>query len=246
MDLGTSRGPDHLRRRSPHRHCALLWVRHDGCHDVCQPRACSRCRCDLDGVIRHFDEAPQSEMELELGLASGFILRVAFEKNLLHRAVTGAISDEQWRASTVTELARGVGQDRAERAVQAWSSSSGRIDSQVLALVRQVRARVPVVLLTNATTRLRVDLAALDVLSEFNAIVSSAETGFPKPDPGAFAAAEAEASAALGESVVGSSILYLDDTAAYVQAAKDRGWRATRFVDGPALAATLRAAQLVP
>ena len=200
--------------------------------------------CDLDGVIRHFDEAPQSE--LGLGLASRFVLRVAFETKLLHRAVTGTISDDQWRASTVTELARGVGQDRAERAVLAWSSSSGRIDPQVLALVRQVRERVPVVLLTNATTRLRVDLAALNVLSEFDAIVNSAETGFPKPDPGAFAAAEAAASAALGESVVGSSILFIDDTAAYVQAAEDRGWRATRFAGGPALAATLRAAQLVP
>ena len=202
--------------------------------------------CDLDGVIRHFEEATQSEMELELGLASGFVLRVAFEKDLLHSAVTGAISDEQWRASTVTKLARAVGQDRAVRAVQTWSSSPGRIDAQVLDLVRQVRARVPVVLLTNATTRLRVDLAALDVLSEFDAIVSSAETGFPKPDSGAYAAAEAAASAALGKSVVGSSILFIDDTAAYVQAAEDRGWRATQFVDGPALAATLRAAQLVP
>jgi FMN phosphatase YigB (HAD superfamily) len=67
---------------------------------------------------------------------------------------------------------------------------------------------------------------------EFDAIVSSVETGLPKPDPGAFAAAEAAASAALGESVVGSSI---DDTAAYVQAAEDRDWRALRFVDGPAL-----------
>jgi putative hydrolase of the HAD superfamily len=202
--------------------------------------------CDLDGVIRHFDEAPQSEMEVDLGLASGSVLRVAFERSLLRRAVTGAISDEQWRAATVTELAREVGQGRAERAVQGWSRSSGRIDPQVLALVRQVRARVPVALLTNATTRLRVDLAALDVLAEFNAIVSSAETGFPKPDPGAFAAAEAAASSALGESVVGSSILFIDDTAAYVQAAMDRGWRATQFVDEPALAATLRAAQLVP
>jgi len=202
--------------------------------------------CDLDGVIRHFDETHQSEVELDLGLTSGSVLRVAFEKKLLHRAVTGTITDDQWRASTVTELARGVGQDRAERAVLAWSSSSGRIDPQVLALVRQVRERVPVVLLTNATTRLRVDLAALDVLSEFDAIVSSAETGFPKPDPGAFAAAEAAASAALGESVVGSSILFIDDTAAHVQAAEDRGWRATQFVGGPALDATLRAAQLVP
>jgi len=146
----------------------------------------------------------------------------------------------------VTEIARRVGQDRAERAVLAWSSSSGRIDPQVVALVRQVRERVPVVLLTNATTRLHVDLAALDVLSEFDAIVSSAETGFPKPDPGAFAAAEAAASAALGESVAGSSILFIDDTVAHVQAAEDRGWRATQFVGGPALDAMLRAAQLVP
>lgn len=68
--------------------------------------------------------------------------------------------------------------------------------------------------------------SALDVLSEFDAIVSSAETGFPKPDSGAYAAAEAAeaaASAALGKSVVGSSILFIDDTAAYVQAAQDRG-----------------------
>jgi FMN phosphatase YigB (HAD superfamily) len=93
---------------------------------------------------------------------------------------------------------------------------------------------------------LRIDLAALDVLSEFDAIVSSAETGFPKPEPGAFAAAEDEAFSALGESVVGSSILFIDDNAAFVQAAEDRGWRATQFLGVPVLAETLRAAQLVP
>jgi hypothetical protein len=49
--------------------------------------------------------------------------------------------------------------------LSARSSLSGRIDAQVLELVRQVRVRVRVVLVTNATKRLRIDLAALDVLS---------------------------------------------------------------------------------
>jgi hypothetical protein len=62
--------------------------------------------CDLDGVIRHFDEAPQPDKEQELGLAPGFVLQVAFEEKLLRRAVTGTITDDQWRASVVTSLGR--------------------------------------------------------------------------------------------------------------------------------------------
>jgi len=203
--------------------------------------------CDLDGVLRHFDARELAQVELEAGLESGTVTRLAFDPALLLPAITGTISDEQWRDSVVESLSRAVPAPDARRIVARWSASPGRIDPEVLGLLQRVRARALVVLLTNATTRLDADLGALGVGvgPDVDAVVSSAVTGAAEPAAQAFRAAQSVVSVLLGRSVVESNLLLVDDDYRNVEAAAELGWNAVQFSDTAALARSLAAHGLI-
>jgi putative hydrolase of the HAD superfamily len=107
----------------------------------------------------------------------------------VHEAVTGRITDEQWRDDVERRLADTCGAS-APCVVAEWSRSAGAVDAHVLAVLRSARKDGwHVSLLTNATTRLRDDLARLGLLDELDAVLNSSELGVCKPDPRAFEAA---------------------------------------------------------
>lgn len=193
---------------------------------------------DLDGVLRTFDQGLQERIDIDHGLEPGTIARIAFADDLLVPAITGVVSDPEWRTNVVGVLARAVGEARARSAVDAWSASPGRIDAEVLDLIRQVRRKVPVVVLTNATSRLCEDLERLGFLDEVDAVVSSATTGHGKPDPRAFGAARRAMRLVVG-AIDPAELLFIDDDQRHVDAASGLGWEAVRFRDPRSLARDL-------
>ena len=98
-----------------------------------------------------------------------------------------------------------------------WSAPAGAVDQQMVALLRRCRQRVPVGLITNATSRLPRDLARLGLLGEFDAIISSWVVGAAKPERQIFWAA-LEALQARP-----ATTLYIDDSPGHVQAAAELG-----------------------
>jgi len=206
------------------------------------PRASIRgIACDLDGVLRHFDAGPSTGLEADCGLAPGAIAAVAFDPDILLPAITGAVPDATWREKVAVALSRTVGYETARRAVTSWSSSPGHVDPEVLSLLRRVRATTPVVALTNATSRLLDDLDALGVRHEFDAIISSAVTGTPKPATGAFHAAQRALEALIGAPVATAGLLFIDDDARHVDAASRLGWSTEQFSAADSLEAALSA-----
>lgn len=172
---------------------------------------------DLDGVLRRRPAEDAADAEAAHGLPAGSLLAtVRGGADLLDESVTGWISDERWRAEVADRYAADHG-PRARDAIARWSRSPGRVDADVLAVVRDERHRRPVHLATNATTRLRADLAALGLDREVDGVLSSAELGVAKPDPGFWRAAcdvlEVEPSACC----------VVDDTAENVAAAAALG-----------------------
>jgi putative hydrolase of the HAD superfamily len=91
------------------------------------------------------------------------------------------------------------------------------VDQQMVALLRCCRQRVPVGLITNATSRLPRDLARLGLLDEFDAIINSSAVGAAKPERRIFLAA-LEALEARP-----ATTLYIDDSPRHVQAAAELG-----------------------
>lgn len=165
---------------------------------------------DLDGVVRTFPPLPAE------------IAERAFEPTLLLRAVTGEITDEQWRHE--------VGPD--------WVASTGEVIAEALALVRVARRQCFVALLSNATTRLEADLARLGLDAEFDAIFNSARLGVAKPDPAIFRRVLSE----LGH----TTAVFCDDSEENALAAREAGLDGVHVPDTAALQKALAVRGLIP
>ena len=172
---------------------------------------------DLDGVVRVWDPENHQRAESAGGLPPGAIRRVAFAPELLLPAITGQISDGQWREWVVQRLRSEFPDADAERAVREWSESVGRVDAEVIAVVRMCRKIVRVVLVTNATSRLSADLGRLGIDRDFDALINSASIGFIKPQSEIYRAALH----AVG--VPAHEALFVDDSPGNVTAATDLG-----------------------
>lgn len=179
--------------------------------------------CDLDGVLRQWPD-PRA-IEDRHGLGAGRLLATAFAPERLLPAITGRVTDEEWRAFVRADLESEFGADAASGAVDEWSSSVGAIDHAVLAWLGTVRRSVPVVLVSNATTRLEHDLGVLGLTDHFDAVVNTARIGVAKPDPRVFVHAASVAG------VPTESCLLLDDSIGHVAAARELGMLAVLFTD---------------
>jgi putative hydrolase of the HAD superfamily len=174
--------------------------------------------CDFDGVVHLWDPDGMSALDRAWGLAEGTLAETAFDDALLEEAVTGRVSDEQWRQDVAQRLAPLCGSPgRARDLVAAWTARSGRVDTDVLTLLTRLRSKVPVVLVSNATTRFETYLAARGLSEAFDAVVNTARIGVAKPDPRVLEIAAER----VGVDV--RRCLFVDDTVGHVTAAQAAG-----------------------
>lgn len=178
--------------------------------------------CDIDGVLRHWPAS--DELDHAHGLPAGTLAAAAFAPSRLHSAITGVITDEQWRSAVAAELAGTCGSlDRARTVVTAWSDVVPRIDQEVVDLLTRAREVATVALVSNATTRLERDLARHGLDDLVDAVVNTARIGVAKPDPRVYLIAAERAGAPVHR------CLFVDDTAANVTAAREVGMTALHY-----------------
>ena len=193
---------------------------------------------DLDGVLRRWDPAPMIAVELEYGLKPAALLETAMSWDIYRPAVAGELTDAEWMRLVAQRLP--IDEEAATAAVAEWQSYRGEPDPDALAFVREVRAGGrPVGLATNATDRLRPDLAALGLADEVDVVISSWELKTHKPAPEFFRRACA---------LIGSEpkhVLFVDDDDRAVRAARVAGLPAYRW-SGPQHLPYLRKALDLP
>lgn len=179
---------------------------------------------DLDGVIRHWDDEALPAADRQLGLPSGTIEAAAFEPGRFDKAMRGEISVGQWAADIGAAVASSHAV-MAEAVTLAFTQVGWRIDQRVMELVDQVRQKVPVALLSNASSRLVDDLRRSHILDHFDLVVGSADIGLCKPDPAAFQAVldQLDVSAA--------RTLLVDDRNENIAAARELGLQVVEFAD---------------
>ena len=180
---------------------------------------------DFDGVNRHFPRSRDEQIEREHGLAFGTLERIAFQPQLLNPAITGKVSDEEWRSSIKVDLAKIVDEATAHSAVSKWSDFPGVIDRDVLDFILAHMEHGPVALLTNATSRLNRDLLLLGIQDVFSMIFNSSEIGHFKPDPKIFEHACLKLRCQPGE------ILFIDDSASHIESARSMGFIVHQYRD---------------
>lgn len=188
------------------------------------PRAVDGVIIDLDGVIRHWDPEHVPAVERRLGLPAGTLGPIAFEEDRLARAMDGRLRYDEWCREIGAAAAAAHGVD-AQAVAAAWAESGWDIDLTVVDLVAAVRSRVPVALLSNASTNLLADLERSGIDDAFDAVVSSADIRAAKPTRAAFEAA----ADAIGVPL--TRCLFVDDTPGHVSAARAMDVRAEVFTD---------------
>lgn len=193
---------------------------------------------DLDGVIRHWDPAYGPQADARLAIPEGTLNQVALEHDRLARAVDGRLTFEAWCEEIGAVIAAEHGADAAA-AADAWATSTWQIDLDVLDLVAAVRQVVPVALLSNASSHLLIDLELCGIADAFDAVVSSADIGVGKPEAAAFQTAADRIGVGLDR------VLFVDDTASHVEAARALGMAAELFTGVDELRAQLAARQLL-
>jgi HAD superfamily hydrolase (TIGR01509 family) len=178
---------------------------------------------DLDGVIRHFPIERTQLIEKRFSLPSGAIHTAAFEKNLLAKVVCGKISDEIWREEIVKTLSKLISTEAAKDLVHDWSNSPGIVDQDFLKTVENHFHRMPIAILTNATSRLNSDLNLLGIADRFYRVFNSSEMGVCKPDPNVFVH--------VIESLdcTPSEIFFIDDSLSHVHAAQELGIKSYHY-----------------
>jgi putative hydrolase of the HAD superfamily len=180
---------------------------------------------DFDGVLRRYDPDERASAETRYGLAPGTVLATALEWPRLLPAITGRITRAEWLTGVAEALSDRVGGPAAARSLLVeWDAYRGTIVPEVLAFVRSVRrAGIRVVLATNATTDLDLDLATVGVAGDFDAVANSAVLGVHKPSREFFAAA-----CGLADTPPKRCLL-LDDDDRNVRGARVAGLSAMRF-----------------
>jgi putative hydrolase of the HAD superfamily len=198
-------------------------------------RAFDAVLCDVDGVLRHWPS--NDALEAAHGLAPGAFAATAYAPQRLLPAITGEVSDEQWRASVATGLVDEghCATPAAARAVVAqWSSTRPRLDEDVLVLLQLAREIVPVALVSNATTRLEADLTDLGLAEFSEHVVNTSRIGCAKPDPRVLE------HAARHVGVPVERCLFVDDTWEHVESARELGMTAVHFHEPADLEEALR------
>ncbi|MBC9728583.1 HAD family hydrolase [Streptomyces sp. TRM68367] len=173
--------------------------------------------CDVDNVIRHFDSSGLHALERAAGLAEGTTKKVAFAPETDLPLLLGRIDDQEWVRSIAAGLSGLVPEATAWELGTALLESPFRAEETVVSLLRRARARVPLVLVSNATLRLEEDLASLGLADLADHVVNSARVGLVKPDPRIYRHAASLAGTA------SDRCLFVDDTLENVDAAAALG-----------------------
>lgn len=194
---------------------------------------------DLDGVIRHWSSSDE-DIETAHGLPMGSIRKTAFAPQLAELAITGIITDEEWRKRTAEELRLRFNVPHATEAVAQWTAFPGKVDEKTLEILDKCPASLRIVLVTNATSRLPRDLLTLGLSERFYGVVNTSEVGVSKPRKEIFRVALKCAG------VVPEQALFIDDTLSHVKAASALGILSHRFVGHDKMIAFLQQTKVLP
>jgi epoxide hydrolase-like predicted phosphatase len=169
---------------------------------------------DVGGVlVRTFDHSGRREWEKRLGLAPNELEAIVLNSEMGHRAQRGEISDAelwQWAGAHL-----GVEDEGDAFRRDFWRGDA--VDQGLVQLIRELRGRYRMAVISNATDDLLKTLEKYGLRSEFDLIVGSAYEGVMKPDPAIFLKALDGLGCRPGEAV------FIDDAPRNIAAAEALG-----------------------
>lgn len=181
---------------------------------------------DYGGVLRREEAAEFDAFAARYGLPPGTLWGAFHDIPEYRASRTGKIDEETYRAAVRARLAVLIGEQQAAACLAEWEALRAQdspIVPEMLTLIRRLRTRVKVGLLSNAGRGARARLQASVVGPLFHDILCSAEVGLAKPEPAVYLLAAQR----LG--VTAAACVFVDDMDYNVAGARAVGMRAFHY-----------------
>lgn len=180
---------------------------------------------DIGGVLERVDDDAWPEVwigrwERRRGLPAGSVMTSLAQHGPDGDVVTGGVSEQRLRATYAAVL--GLDDDEADQMMaEMWDAYCGELDVELRDFAASLRPQfVTGILSDSADGARREEQMRYGFEDLVDVIVYSHEVGLAKPDPAVFRLTESK----LG--VAASEIVFLDDHADHVAAARELGWHA--------------------
>lgn len=171
-------------------------------------------------MIRHFDPAVLTRIEVEFGVETGVLATEAFHRPRFDAVIRGGITRSAW----VDEVGMAVGSLPAAR---TWWANRGTVDPLMTTIIADLRAvGHRTAILTNETDTIHDELRDLGIDDLVDKSFCSAFIGSAKPE------AEAFLHVCAAMNVEPSDVTFFDDTEINVEGARRLGMTA-HFFTGP-------------
>ncbi len=180
---------------------------------------------DLDGIIRVWSNEKVSKYEKVNGLDYGSIHEIFFESTLLNNAITGIITDDEWREEISLLLKDKYPDLNIDELADLLRNEKYTINHKVFGLYKKYFPESLLILTTNATSRLDLDLEKDNIISLFDFIYNSSEIGVAKPQDEYYLRIKEDLGFMFDE------IIYIDDSLKNIEAAHKLGITSHYFKD---------------
>ena len=177
---------------------------------------------DFDGVIRQWDESDLWTFETEANIERGTVFAVAFSKELHVPLTRGELTWAQWKDETERILVESHGAF-IRPIVKRFFAFEGRIDLDMVKLIKQLPKNLRLGILTNNHDRFEEYLQRVGVAELFDAVINTHRIGVAKPEKLAYQKAVSHLS------VEPQNCLFIDDVEGNVDGGEAAGLKCHHF-----------------
>ena len=177
---------------------------------------------DFDGVIRQWDESDLWTFETEANIERGTVFAVAFSKELHAPLTRGELTWAQWKDETERILVESHGAF-IRPIVKKFFAFEGRIDLEMVKLIKQLPKNLRLGILTNNHDRFEEYLQRVGVAELFDAVINTHRIGVAKPEKLAYQKAVSHLS------VEPENCLFIDDVEGNVDGGEAAGLKCHHF-----------------
>ena len=177
---------------------------------------------DFDGVIRQWDESDLWTFETEANIERGTVFAVAFSKELHVPLTRGELTWAQWKDETERILVESHGAF-IRPIVRRFFAFEGRIDLDMVKLIKQLPKNLRLGILTNNHDRFEEYLQRVGVAELFDAVINTHRIGVAKPEKLAYQKAVSHLS------VEPQNCLFIDDVEGNVDGGEAAGLKCHHF-----------------
>ena len=177
---------------------------------------------DFDGVIRQWDESDLWTFETEANIERGTVFAVAFSKELHAPLTRGELTWAQWKDETERILVESHGAF-IRAIVKRFFAFEGRIDLNMVKLIKQLPKNLRLGILTNNHDRFEEYLQRVGVAELFDAVINTHRIGVAKPEKLAYQKAVSHLS------VEPENCLFIDDVEGNVDGGEAAGLKCHHF-----------------